>query len=436
MGIRIFALNAGDALRLDPRGLLLQTARPPSVPMRSRDRDDSLPAGHRGINPLLRDPSNEVRGSTRGGRDGFFPDSPVGRIGPILHGRPGRSSLPLGHQGVIPLSGSAPPQKVNNLSGISTRLVLILLLGMVGSVFASGQTGESEEQRRQREYHVLMSERQAAEQYHDELTEAWSLYSALNIPDATKAFAAVRAAEGAGERDLVQALYGLGLCYRFHMHRPKIEEARACFDEIALRFPQNSVAAWALMERGSLEDLETEAGQVAARSFFRRVLEEYPESLAIHETALRLAGTYLGRTLDPELIREGLTVLEDHIENHPDNPLVGTMHYRVGYFYFACLQDYEKALPHSVATSTLRMEDPYRWPEDYWHTAMNFMRLDRPEEALPWFEQILIDKPTSREALPAKQMIERINRYLEDQKVLRQDPTDTDSDDSGADPPQ
>lgn len=335
-----------------------------------------------------------------------------------------------------PLRRRASSQKVKNLPGISTRLLLILLLGMVASAFASAETGETEDQRRQREYRVLMSERQGADQYHDELTEAWSLYSALNIPEATRAFEGVRTAEGVRERDLVQALYGLGLCYRFHMQRPNFEEARACFDEIALRFPKNSVAAWALMERGSLEDLETEAGRVAARSFFRRILEEYPESLAIHETALRLASTYLGRTLDPDLIREGLAVLENHIENHPDNPLVGTMHYRVGYFYFACFQDYEKALPHSVATSTLRMEDPYRWPEDYWHTAMNFMRLDRPAEALPWFEKILTDKPTAREAFPAKQMVERINRYLDDQKIPRHDPTGTDSDDSGAELPQ
>ena len=299
---------------------------------------------------------------------------------------------------------------------------------MVGGAFVSGETGETEEQRRRREYRVLMSERQAADQYHDELTEAWSLYSALNIPEATRAFEDVRISEGVRERDLVQALYGLGLCYRYHMLRPNLEAARACFDEIASRFPQNRVAAWALMERGSLEDLETEAGRAAARTYFRRVLAEYPESLAIHETALRLAGTYLGRTLDPELIREGLAVLEDHIERHPDNPLVGTMHYRVGYFYFACLQDYEKALPHSVATSTLRMEDPYRWPEDYWHTAMNFMRLDRPAEALPWFEKILIDKPRSREALSAKQMVERINRYLDDQKGSRHDSADSDGD--------
>ena len=110
------------------------------------------PLCHRGINPLLRDPSNEVRGST--------------------------------------------------------RLLLILLLGVVGGALASGET---EEQRRQREYSALMSERQGADQYHDELTEAWNLYSALNIPEATRAFGGVRTAEGVLERDLVQALYGLGL---------------------------------------------------------------------------------------------------------------------------------------------------------------------------------------------------------------------------------
>lgn len=292
-------------------------------------------------------------------------------------------------------------------------ILIIVSIQVSWAALPGSDSLDAEKLRRQREYEILLSERQKADRYSDELKEAWTAFGSLNMAEAIEKFEDINDAENAGEGDRVQALYGLGLCYRYNQPKEEKEKARQYFNQIVEEYPQNSVAAWALLELGIMENVYTLEGKLEARRRYQQVLSSYPDSLAIHETALRLADTYLGKSMHPAEIEVGLSILEEHIEKYPDNPLVGSMHYRLGYFYFACRQDYEKSLPHSVANSTLRMEDPYRWSEDFWHTAMNFMRLNRVEEALPWFEKIANERPEAREALPAKEMIIRIKRYLE-----------------------
>jgi len=304
----------------------------------------------------------------------------------------------------------------SKLKGFSRFPISILLSALAlcaGLQASDSDIQDSETLRRQREYEVLMSERQAAGRFSEDLRKAWNAFGSLNMAEAIELFERLNNAPNAAQGDRVQALYGLGLCYRYSHLKEDKYKAREYFNQLVEAYPQNSAAAWALLELGIMENIYTLEGKLEARRHYQRLLRNYPLSLAIHETALRLTDTYLGKIIDPTEIETGLSILEKHIDKYPDNPLVGSMHYRVGYFYFACLQDYEKSLPHSVANSTLRMEDPYRWPEDFWHTAMNFMRLNRVEEALPWFQKIVNESPCAREALPAKEMIERINRYLE-----------------------
>lgn len=258
----------------------------------------------------------------------------------------------------------------------------------------------------------LAKERQSADQLGAELIRAWQYLDDLKFEDAREEFDLVFKAERAGEGDRVQALYGLALCYKYTFPRPDTDLSRAYFERILSEYPSNSVAAWSLMELGMLEDLESVEGRRRARQYYEEVLESYPESVAVHEVVLRLADTYLRFELDSTLIERGLAVLENHIYRYPDNPLVGSMHYRLAYFYYACLQDYERSLPHAIRIGELRMEDPFRRPADNWQTAMNFLRLGRVEEALPWFERIVRENPQSRQVLSARQMIDTIEVYL------------------------
>ena len=100
------------------------------------------------------------------------------------------------------------------------------------------------------------------------------------------------------------------------------------------------------------------------------------------------------------------------IGEYTNNPLAVSMHHRLNYFYFACLQDYEKSLPHAVRLGTLGVEDPSRRADDNWQTGVNFLRLNRIAEARLWFEKIVVENPVSKQRLSAERMIARIDTYL------------------------
>lgn len=291
--------------------------------------------------------------------------------------------------------------------GIGVCLCLVVL------TVAGAQDEPVVERDRSAEVAYLGKERQPADRFSRELSAAWQFLDGLKFEDAASEFEKVLNAEAAGPRDRVQALYGLALCHKYKPAGPDTAVSRSYFERIVREYPDNATAAWALMELGMLEDVESADGRVRARTYYERVLGSYPDSVAVHEVVLRLADTYLRFELDEDLIDRGLAVLEDHIRRYPDNPLVGTMHYRLAYFYYACLQDYERSLPHAVILGELRMEDPFRRPADNWQTAMNFLRLGRVAEALPWFERIIRENPGSRQVLSARQMVRTIEDYLQ-----------------------
>ena len=297
--------------------------------------------------------------------------------------------------------------KLGRTSGIRVGLYLIV-------VSVSAVHGERVFERdRGAEVAYLGKERQSADGFGAELRRGWQNLDALKFEDAGENFTIVLKAEEPGDRDRLQALYGLALCHKYKHPGPDTDLSRAYFERIVSEYPSNSVAAWSLMELGMLEDLESVEGRRRARSYYEKVLDAYPDSVAVHEVVLRLADTFLRFELDAALIERGLAVLEDHIHRHPNNPLVGSMHYRLAYFYYACLQDYERSLPHAVRVGELRMEDPFRRPADNWQTAMNFLRLGQVREALPWFERIVRENPQSRQVLSARRMISAIENNIE-----------------------
>ena len=292
-------------------------------------------------------------------------------------------------------------------SGISVCLSLVVLTASVAH-------GEPVVERdRSAEVAYLGKERQPADRFSHELSAAWQSLDGLKFEDAGAEFEIVLNAEGASRRDRVQALYGLALCHKYKHPGPDTALSRSYFERIVREYPDNKTAAWALMELGMLEDVESADGRARARAYYERVVGSYPESVAVHEVVLRLADTYLRFELDGDLVDRGLGVIEEHIRRYPDNPLVGTMHYRLAYFYYACLQDYERSLPHAVRLGELRMEDPFRRPADNWQTAMNFLRLGRAADALPWFERIIRENSQSRQVLSARQMVRAIENYLQ-----------------------
>ncbi len=257
---------------------------------------------------------------------------------------------------------------------------------------------------------ALLAEQHEGERYKEELQQGWVFFKQSQIDRAIEAFKQILEQPDATEKDRTQALFGLGLSYRFDRPVPQKGEARSVFQKLRQNYPTHPLAPWALMELGSLEHQRVSGGEEEARRYFQRVVDEYPESLAIHEAVLSIVNTYLYETTQASA-RKAMDILEAHLKAYPNNPLNTVMHFRADYTWSDILLDYEKALPHALALAEQKMSDPFRWSRHYWHVASIYhLRLKQPEKAIPWYQSIIEETPESPHVFAAKQMVQQLKQ--------------------------
>ena len=266
----------------------------------------------------------------------------------------------------------------------------------------------------------LMSEEQEAAVYTEDLTDAWRRFKGDDPGGALKVFKQVAEAVDARADDRMQALFGMGLCFEFIPPEPQTGNATRCFQQPIDEYPENSLVPWALLEIGKLKFHKTanldywnnSINNGEARSYFRRVLDDYPESVAIHEAAVRLANTYCFEVDRPDS-DQALEILENHLEAHPDNPLAAGMHLLLTIWYSNIRQDYRAAAPYAIKLGELQQGNPYRWSESYWRVATIFHKgLGDLEEAARWYRKLIEITPTARQAFQAKRELQAIEHQL------------------------
>lgn len=261
-----------------------------------------------------------------------------------------------------------------------------------------------------REVAALTEDKQAADRYGAELSQAWGHFHLSAFEEALALFEQVASASDATPPDRIQALFGLGLTRSHRRPFPDPAGAEAAFREIIERYPDNATVPWAMIELGNLVNVKAagHSGAAAARNWYRDVLERRPGSLAAHEAALRLANS-LFYELEPPQSTTALQLLEEHLERHPDNPLATVMLFRLDYWYAQILLQYERALPFAEALSAAGMSDPFRWSRQFWHTAeIHRLALNQPQKAIPWYRRIVEETPGSIHSLSAKQMLDQL----------------------------
>ena len=267
---------------------------------------------------------------------------------------------------------------------------------------------------------VLTRERQGAGRYSESLTEGWRHFHGGRSDQGRTIFENVLESGDATPADRIQALYGIGLCDKFRRPVSRPEAARESFQAIVDEFPKSTVVPWALLELGILErkkwaDLDHRGSgheNDLAREYFRRILQDYPQSLATHEAAVRLASSWFFE-VQPEASIRGVQILEEHLRRHPDNPLASTMHYRIAFWYLSVVQDYPKGVPHFVRQGEMKLCDPFRWGQNYWQIAQ-FLNdgLNLPEEAVPWYEKVIAEAPGTAMVLSARKDLAHLRRKM------------------------
>ena len=266
----------------------------------------------------------------------------------------------------------------------------------------------------------LMSEEQEAEVYSEDLEEAWQHFRRDDPASALKIFRLVARASDAKATDRLQALFRMGLSYEFMPPEPQVQDAKRTFQAIIDEYPDNSLVPWALLEMGKLTFRKTAnldywnnaIDNEEARIYFRRILTDYPDSVAIHEAAVRLANTYFFEVDRPES-DQALEILKDHLEAHPNNPLAAGMHLLLTIWYSNIRQDYRAAAPHAIKLGELQQSNPYRWSEVYWRVATIFHKgLGDLEEATHWYRKLIEVTPDARQALQAQKELEKIEQKI------------------------
>lgn len=239
----------------------------------------------------------------------------------------------------------------------------------------------------------------------ENLTAAWDAYARNHLAEAESWFKRILDDPASTPEVRAEAMLGTGWTYAYRQPIPRLEAAEQLFARIVTDYPDSSLAAWALIEIGTLKVDKSRPNQEPGRAYYRRVLADYPDTVAVHEAALRLANSLLYELADAEM-EEGAKILEDHLRRHPDNPLAVIMHFRLDYYYNDIRQDYAACLPHAIKVAEMKFSDPFRWSRQYWHVAEILrLRLGRADEAMRWYRRIVEECPTSEHAYMAGRIL-------------------------------
>ena len=154
--------------------------------------------------------------------------------------------------------------------------------------------------------------------------------SYYNFTQAYRTFAKAAADAPAGSSAWQQAIYGQAVSahYRTPSSRGNVDEATALYERLIDVTPTSGFAPRAMLNLGRLAELpdyfRDRPDLPSARKWYQRVLDEHGKELIAHEAVLRLAASYL-QTFDVNDGWRGISLLEQWLAAHADNPLASTM---------------------------------------------------------------------------------------------------------------
>lgn len=141
-----------------------------------------------------------------------------------------------------------------------------------------------------------------------------------------------------------------------------IQQAKADWEKLLKVAPDGPYAARSLLSLGRLTELRdfrgdnfgvqgeffgqtgvTDTGRpmvVIARDYYQQVLDQFPNTDYASEAVLRIAGTYV-QTYDEEQVRKGLSLLEEWLNTHPDDPFASVMWQYIGDTWFVQFENFD-----------------------------------------------------------------------------------------------
>ena len=207
-----------------------------------------------------------------------------------------------------------------------------------------------------------------------------------------------------------QAAYGRAVCAQqiSPPTKAKMAEAEALYHQLIQASPDSKFAPRAMLNLGRIAELSDyyrdRINLPAARDWYQKVADRWPDKPIAGEAILRVAATYV-QSYQEQQVRKGVKVLADWLEKHPKDPLASAMWQYMGDAYFYPLADYD-ARRAAAGSGQSRPADA------------NAHKRDSYAKALDCYEQAdrigLMEK--GREGLVYWRMAVLADRYLKDRK--------------------
>ena len=205
--------------------------------------------------------------------------------------------------------------------------------------------------------------------------------------------------------------------------RAMIEEAGRLYRLLLEKTPDSKYAPRTMMNLGRIEELsdyyEDEVDLAAARHWYEKVVEGWPDRPVAGEATLRIAATHI-QTYDDEQVRTGAALLETWLAAHPDDPLASAMWQYLGDTYFFPLASYRQSLECYARADGIGFLEKGREGPVYWRmAAMADRHLADREEAVKYYTRIIERTPTSGKAYEAQLALARLGAPVPEIRIFQ-----------------
>ncbi|MEM1058534.1 MAG: hypothetical protein AAGK14_04735 [Verrucomicrobiota bacterium] len=255
-----------------------------------------------------------------------------------------------------------------------------------------------------------------ADQGQQRLAEAIELASIYDYAGAIAQLEPVMPAFQPGTEEWSQACYVLASAYRYRepVGQEGVEKSRALFARIRDESSNHNLIALSLLELAREAELENYSAESAdlprARQLYRTVMADYPGSAFSAEAAIRLANTYFTLESARENLEQGAGILQNYLQEYPDNPLSVVMWQQLGLANQRISGDAQAALQNFERAEELGFAVPTKKDNQLWVMAQLAEKTDDVQLAARLYQAILTETPRAGEGSFAKERLKEIAR--------------------------
>ncbi len=212
-----------------------------------------------------------------------------------------------------------------------------------------------------------------------------------------------------------QYFYALGLLHTIPPVPSDVEKAEVMLLDLVTKYPDydRASSAWYYIGRiRDLRDYKNDAIRLGeARDAYRKILEEYPDSIEAGEAAARYAVTFMKYEGEQEAdFEKGVTTLEEWLVDNPDSPQASSLTLFLAQMLDIYIKDSARSLAYYQMTYEKGFNNQGQAGAKIWRMAELALEVGQKDNAVLYAQDIIRHYSRSGRAYEAKLMLETIQK--------------------------